>query len=79
MKGRFFDMLMTAIFGVLLFVIWMAKTTDWIIKFWPFFCLLMIPLLLLSFLWIGFACIGMVLYFILCAFKAHYDLQEMKI
>lgn len=78
-KMKFLGILMTGVFGILMFVVWMAKTTDWIIKFWPFFCLLMIPLLLLSFFWIGFAHIGMVLYFMFCAFKAHYDMQEMVI
>lgn len=79
MGQKFLDFLMTGVLGILVFIVWLAKSTDWMIKFWPFFCILIIPLLALSFLWHGFVYIGMTFYFIFCGIKARYDMTELTI
>lgn len=73
---KILDYLMLGVFGMLFCILWLAKTVDWMIKFWPFFCLLMIPLLLLSLLCSIFAYIGMVIYFILCGMRSVYELKK---
>lgn len=75
MGQKILDYLMLGVFGILFCILWLARTTDWMIKFWPFFCLIMIPLLLLSLLCPIFAYIGMAIYFILCGMKSGYELK----
>lgn len=63
-------------FVTIAFVIWLAKTFDNMIQFWPFFCFVSVPLILLSFAWIGFILIGCLIYFLFCGTKAFFTLDD---
>ena len=65
------------VFSLIVFTFWLARMFDWMVKFWPFFCIVLIPFLLLSFLWQGFLYIGILIYLVFCGIKAFFSMKEL--
>ena len=66
------------VFCLFIFTIWLSRMFDWMIKFWPFFCIVLVPFLALSFLWNGFLYIGIFIYLLFCGFKAVLTMDDVS-